>query len=81
MAWVYLLMAGLFEVGYASTMKLTEGFTKVWPTVFFGFCIVTSFFLLTHAVREIPIGTAYASGEELARRGLPSSASSSIRNL
>ena len=60
MAWVYLLLAGLFEVGYASTMKLTEGFTKLWPTVFFGFCIVTSFLLLTRAVREIPIGTAYA---------------------
>ena len=80
MAWVYLLLAGLFEVGYASTMKLTEGFTKLWPTVFFGFCIVTSFLLLTRAVREIPIGTAYAVGEESARRGLPSSASSSIRN-
>jgi quaternary ammonium compound-resistance protein SugE len=53
-------LAGLLEVGYASTMKLTEGFTRLWPTLFFAFCIVMSFFLLTRAVREIPIGTAYA---------------------
>ncbi len=58
MAWVYLLCAGLFEVGYASVMKLTEDFTKLWPTLFFGFCM--SFFMLTRAAREIPIGTAYA---------------------
>ncbi|HZP08590.1 multidrug efflux SMR transporter [Methyloceanibacter sp.] len=60
MAWVYLFLAGLLEVGYASTMKLTEGFTRLWPTLFFAFCIVTSFVLLTRAAREIPIGTAYA---------------------
>jgi len=60
MAWVYLVMAGLFEIGYTSVMKLTENFTKLWPTLFFGFCIVSSFFLLTRAAREIPIGTAYA---------------------
>jgi quaternary ammonium compound-resistance protein SugE len=60
MAWVYLVMAGLFEIGYTSVMKLTEDFTKLWPTLFFVFCIVMSFFMLTRAAREIPIGTAYA---------------------
>jgi quaternary ammonium compound-resistance protein SugE len=60
MAWVYLLMAGLFEIGYTSVMKLTEDFTRLWPTLFFVFCIVMSFFMLTRAAREIPIGTAYA---------------------
>src|SRR5512147_231620 len=60
MAWVYLVLAGLLEVGYASTMKLTEGFTKLWPTLFFAFCLIVSFVLLTRAVREVPIGTAYA---------------------
>lgn len=60
MAWTFLVLAGFFEVGYASTLKLTQGFTKFWPTVFFAFCIVTSFLLLARAAREIPIGTAYA---------------------
>jgi quaternary ammonium compound-resistance protein SugE len=60
MAWAYLVLAGFFEVGYASIMKLTHGFTRFWPTVIFFFCIVTSFLLLARAAREIPIGTAYA---------------------
>ena len=60
MAWVYLVLAGLFEVGYASVLKLTEGFTKFWPTLIFGVCIVMSFIMLARAAREIPIGTAYA---------------------
>jgi quaternary ammonium compound-resistance protein SugE len=60
MAWVYLVLAGLFEIGYTSVMKLTEDFTRLWPTLFFVFCIVASFFMLMRAAREIPIGTAYA---------------------
>jgi quaternary ammonium compound-resistance protein SugE len=60
MAWIYLILAGLFEVGYASTLKLTEGFTRLWPTLFFAVCITTSFILLARAARELPIGTAYA---------------------
>lgn len=60
MAWVYLVLAGLFEVGYASVLKLTEGFTRVWPTLIFGVCIAMSFIMLARAAREIPIGTAYA---------------------
>jgi quaternary ammonium compound-resistance protein SugE len=60
MAWVYLLFAGLFEIGYASSLKLTQGFTRIWPTFFFGFCILASFVMLARAAREIPIGTAYA---------------------
>jgi quaternary ammonium compound-resistance protein SugE len=51
---------GLFEVAYASTLKLTEDFTRLWPTLFFGFCIIESFVMLTRSVREIPIGTAHA---------------------
>ncbi len=60
MAWVYLVLAGLFEIGYTSVMKLTEDFTRPWPTLFFVFCVVASFFMLMRAAREIPIGTAYA---------------------
>ena len=60
MAWTYLVLAGLFEVGFASTLKLTEGFTRLWPTLIFTVCIVLSFLLLTKALKDIPIGTAYA---------------------
>jgi quaternary ammonium compound-resistance protein SugE len=60
MAWTYLVLAGLFEVGFASTLKLTEGFTKLLPTLFFFACTIASFLLLSRAARELPIGTAYA---------------------
>ena len=60
MPWVYLLVAGLFEIGFASTLKLTDGFTKLWPTVVFAVCIVLSFVFLNKAVKDLPIGTAYA---------------------
>jgi len=60
MPWVYLVAAGLFEVGFASTLKLTDGFTKLWPTLIFTVCIVLSFLLLNKAVKDLLIGTAYA---------------------
>jgi len=60
MAWTYLMLAGLFEVGFASTLKLTENFTRLWPTLIFSICILLSFLLLNRALRDIPIGTAYA---------------------
>jgi quaternary ammonium compound-resistance protein SugE len=60
MPWVYVIAAGLFEVGFASTLKLTDGFTKLWPTLIFTVCIFLSFLLLNKAVKDLPIGTAYA---------------------
>ena len=60
MAWVYLVLAGLFEVGFASTIKLTNGFTKLVPSIIFLVCAAASFMLLSRAVRELPISTAYA---------------------
>ena len=60
MPWTNLIIAGLFEIGFASTLKLTEGFTRLWPTAIFTVCIILSFFFLNKAVKDIPIGTAYA---------------------
>jgi quaternary ammonium compound-resistance protein SugE len=60
MAWAYLILAGLLEIGWASSLKQVEGFTRLWPTVFFFFCLVASLLLLARAARELPIGTAYA---------------------
>jgi quaternary ammonium compound-resistance protein SugE len=59
MAWIYLIIAGLFEVGFASTLKLTQGFTKLGPTLIFLACAGASFLLLARAARDVPIGTAY----------------------
>jgi len=60
MAWAYLLLAGAFEVGFASTLKLTDGFTRLWPTIVFLIFAITSFALLAKAAQTLPIGTAYA---------------------
>jgi quaternary ammonium compound-resistance protein SugE len=60
MSWAYLVLAGLFEIGFASTLKLTEGFTRLWPTVIFAACLLLGFLFLEKSLKEIPIGTAYA---------------------
>ncbi|AQR60394.1 QacE family quaternary ammonium compound efflux SMR transporter [Brevundimonas sp. LM2] len=59
MAWVYLIIAGLFEIVWAYFMKQSEGFTRLWPSVAtIGFMIV-SFALLSQAMKVLPMGTAY----------------------
>jgi quaternary ammonium compound-resistance protein SugE len=60
MPWVYLLLAGAFEVGFATALKASYGFTKPWPTLIFLVCAVISFLLLARATQTIAIGTAYA---------------------
>lgn len=60
MAWAYLLVAALFEVCWAVGLKYTEGFTKLWPSVFTITAIIISLTCLGLAVRTIPIGTGYA---------------------
>jgi quaternary ammonium compound-resistance protein SugE len=60
MAWAYLILAGAFEIAFASTLKLAQGFTKPLPTLVFLVSIVASFLLLSRAAQSLPIGTAYA---------------------
>jgi len=60
MGWIYLLFAGLFEVGFTSMLKLSDNFSKLFPSIGFFFFSILSFYLLTKAVETIPIGTAYA---------------------
>ena len=60
MAWLYLLFAGLFEIGFAIGLKYTEGFTRLWPSVGTVVAAGISLWLLTQALRTIPVGTAYA---------------------
>ncbi len=59
-AWLALLIAGLFEVIWATGLKYTDGFTKLWPTVGTIGAMVISVALLEYAVRQLPLGTAYA---------------------
>lgn len=60
MPWLILLVAGLFEVGWAIGLKYTEGFTRFWPSVGTIAAMVASVVLLGVAMRTLPIGTAYA---------------------
>jgi quaternary ammonium compound-resistance protein SugE len=60
MAWGVLILAGLFEIGFAIALKESQGFTKLWPTLAFLVFASISFLLLTRAIVHIPVGTAYA---------------------
>jgi quaternary ammonium compound-resistance protein SugE len=60
MAWLYLVMAGLLEVAWAVGLKYTEGFTRPLPTIGTVAAMVISIALLGLALRELPVGTAYA---------------------
>ena len=59
MAWILLLVAGLFEVVWAYYMKQSSGFTRVWPTLITISTMIVSFLLLSFAMRTLPLGTAY----------------------
>jgi quaternary ammonium compound-resistance protein SugE len=60
MAWLVLILAGLVEIGWAIGLKYTEGFTRLWPSVWTVAAMVVSLALLGIAVRWLPVGTAYA---------------------
>lgn len=59
MAWLWLIIAGSLETGWAIGLKYTDGFTKLWPSVLTIAGIALSMFLLSVAARTLPIGTAY----------------------
>jgi quaternary ammonium compound-resistance protein SugE len=60
MNWVILVVAGLFEIGWAVGLKYTEGFTRPWPTVGTVLSMIISLGLLGIAMKSLPVGTAYA---------------------
>src|SRR5665648_488563 len=60
MYWLILFIAGLFEVAWAIGLKYTEGFSKLWPSVFTVVCMIISMGLLAYVVKHLPVGTAYA---------------------
>ena len=60
MEWIILLLAGLFEVAWAVTMKYSEGFTRLWPSLITALGYLASALFLSAALRKLPLGTAYA---------------------
>jgi len=60
MAWVYLVIAGFFEMGWAIGLKYTDGFTRFVPTALTAGAMVISVVLLGLALRDLPVGTGYA---------------------
>ncbi|MGH6619068.1 MAG: quaternary ammonium compound efflux SMR transporter SugE [Alphaproteobacteria bacterium] len=60
MAWAVLVVAGLCEIGWAVGLKYTEGFQRLWPTVWTVAAMIISILLLGLALRTLPLGTAYA---------------------
>jgi quaternary ammonium compound-resistance protein SugE len=60
MPWLILFIAGLFEVVWAVGIKYTEGWTRLWPAVITVAAMIASFYLLSLALKNIPMGTAYA---------------------
>lgn len=59
MAWMMLILAGIFEVVWAYSMKLSDGFSKLTPSIVTIFFMILSFALLAYAMRTLPLGTAY----------------------
>jgi len=60
MSWIYLIVAGLLEIGWAIGLKYTHGFSRLLPSVATVGTMIASFLLLAHALKTIPVGTGYA---------------------
>ena len=60
MAWALVILAGLFETGFALALKASNGFSRLVPTVLFLVCAAASFALLSTGLRSLPVGSAYA---------------------
>ena len=60
MQWLILILAGLLEIGWAVGLKYTDGFTRLWPSVFTLSAMLASVVLLAIAMKTLPVGTAYA---------------------
>lgn len=60
MDWLALVIAGFFEIGWAVGLKYTQGFTRLFPSLYTAAAMVVSFALLSYSLKTIPMGTAYA---------------------
>ncbi|PSL06938.1 quaternary ammonium compound-resistance protein SugE [Haloactinopolyspora alba] len=60
MAWLFVIVGGLFETAFALCLKASDGFSKLWPTLGFAVSVAISMGLLGLGLRDLPVGTAYA---------------------
>jgi quaternary ammonium compound-resistance protein SugE len=60
MGWIYLILAGIMEIGFTTFLKLSNTFSKPWPSAGFVVCAISSLWLLTLSLRTLSLGTAYA---------------------
>lgn len=60
MGWLLVAIAGVFEIAWAVGLKYSQGFTKLYPSIFTISCMIISMYLLSKAVNVLPVGTAYA---------------------
>ncbi len=60
MHWIYLLIAGIFEISWAVCLKYSSAFSKITPSVFTVICMLLSFYFLSLSLKNLPLGTAYA---------------------
>lgn len=59
MSWIHLFVAGIFEVFWAISLKYTDGFSKLWPSLLTAAGMIASFYFLSQALKTIPVGTGY----------------------
>lgn len=60
MAWTYLVIAGILEVVWATGLKYTDGFSRLWPSIVTVLAMIASFYYLSQALKTLPVGTGYA---------------------
>ena len=60
MHWMFLFIAGIFEISWAIGLKYSHGFTQILPSIFTVICMIASFYFLALALKSLPLGTAYA---------------------
>ena len=60
MPWIWLIVAGLLEIAWANGLKYTDGFSRLWPTLWTVLLMLGSFWCLAQAVKALPLGTSYA---------------------
>ena len=80
MAWTYLTVAGLFEIGWAIGLKYTDGFTRLLPSLWTIASMILSIVLLGLALKTLPVGTLTRCGPESAQSGPPRSASTCLQS-
>ena len=69
MRWLFVVIAGLFEIGWIFSLKFSDGFSRLFPMIFYGICGLGAAFFLSQALKTLPVGTTYAVWVGIAAAG------------